>query len=319
MTPPTRQRLRLKGGTELSFLTAGEPSKPAVVLVHGFPNAARMFETVMTELSGEAYLIAPDLPGYGESEPLASPSLSGFGDAIAELLDRLDVGPRYLYVHDFGAAATLHMAMQAPDLVRGLIIQNANAHRTGFGPLWANSLEFWAHPTPENTAEVMSVLSLKGMRDQYVMGVPPEVAAQIPAAEWEEDWRVMNLPGRMDTQRVLLRDYGRYAERFDEIAEYLKSYQPPALMLWGRHDAFFDIAETLSWMQDLPRMEAHILDGGHLLLETHSEVATPLIGAFIRRTEQQLGSSKQQLGSSKQNVHSALGQSELHQHGHHPG
>jgi len=273
----------------MSFLTAGEPSNPPLLLVHGFPNAARMFETVMAELAREAYLIAPDLPGYGESEPLASPSLSGFGDAFLELLERLGVGARYLYVHDFGAAATLHIAMKAPELVRGLIIQNANAHRTGFGPLWENSLEFWANPTPENTAEVMSVLSLKGMRDQYVMGVPPDIAEQIPAAEWEEDWRVMNLPGRMDTQRVLLRDYGRYAERFGEIAEYLKQRQPPALMLWGRHDAFFDIAETLSWLQDLPRMEAHIFDGGHLLLETHSAVAAPLIGAFIRRTERLAG------------------------------
>ena len=289
MPPLTRQRLRLASGAELSFLTAGEPSKPAVLLVHGFPNAARMFEPVMTELSNELYLIAPDLPGYGESDVLAATSLSGFGDAIAELLERLGVGPRYLYVHDFGAAATLHIAMQAPEQVLGLIIQNANAHRTGFGPLWENSIAFWAHPTPENTAEVMSVLSLKGMRDQYVMGVPPEVAARIPASEWEEDWRVLNLPGRMDTQRALLRDYGRYAERFDEIADYLKQRQPPALLLWGRHDAFFDIAETLSWLQDLPRMEAHIFDGGHLLLETHAAEAAPLIGAFIRRTEQQAG------------------------------
>lgn len=289
MPPLIRQRLRLSSGTELSFLTAGEPSQPALLLVHGFPNAARMFEPVMAELSKEFYLIAPDLPGYGESDVLAVPSLAGFGDAIAELLERLGVGRRYLYVHDFGAAATLHIAMQAPEQVRGLIIQNANAHRSGFGPLWKNSLEFWARPTPENTAEVMSVLSLKGMRDQYVMGVPPDVAARIPAAEWEEDWRVLNLPGRMDTQRALLRDYGRYAERFGEIAEYLKRHQPPALLLWGRHDAFFDIAETVSWMQDLPRMEAHIFDGGHLLLETHSAEVAPLVGAFMRKAEQQSG------------------------------
>ena len=55
-------------------------------------------------------------------------------------------------------------------------------------------------------------------------------------------------------------------------------------MLWGRHDAFFDIAETLSWMKALPRMEAHIFDGGHLLLETHSPQAAALMADFIRRT-----------------------------------
>ena len=55
-----------------------------------------------------------------------------------------------------------------------------------------------------------------------------ELAEQISAESWEEDWRVMRLP---------------------------------SLMLWGRHDAFFDLEETLSWMQAQPRMEAHSAAG----------------------------------------------------------
>jgi surfactin synthase thioesterase subunit len=54
-------------------------------------------------------------------------------------------------------------------------------------------------------------------------------------------------------------------------------------MVWGRHDAFFDIAETVSWMRDLPRMESHVLDGGHFLLETHAPVAAEIIRRFIAR------------------------------------
>jgi pimeloyl-ACP methyl ester carboxylesterase len=281
----SRQRLRLSGGGDLSFIVAGEPSKPAVLLLHGFPNAARMFEEVMTALSDTAYLIAPDLPGSGESDPLPSASFPAFGQAISELLDHLAIGPRYVYLHDWGAPVGFHIAMQAPGKVLGLIIQNANAHHTGFSPLWDQSEAYWANPTPENEATVNAVLTLKGIRDQYVMGVPEEVAARIPATEWEEDWRVMNLPGRMDTQRALLFEYGHYVARFGELTAYLKKDQPPALLLWGRHDAFFDIAETVSWMQDLPRMEAHVLDAGHLLLETHSAQAAPLMREFIRRTE----------------------------------
>ncbi|MET3443203.1 pimeloyl-ACP methyl ester carboxylesterase [Variovorax paradoxus] len=89
----------------------------------------------------------------------------------------------------------------------------------------------------------------------------------------------------METQRALIADYKNHAARFDAIAKYLKEWQPPALMLWGRHDPYFDIAETLSWMQDLPRMEAHVLDGGHFLLETHAATAVPLMLDFIRRTQ----------------------------------
>jgi pimeloyl-ACP methyl ester carboxylesterase len=284
MPATTRQRLRLSGGTELSFITAGKPSWPAVLLLHGLPNAARMFLPVMERLSTAAYVIAPDLPGFGGSDVLPEPSFPAYGRAISELLDHLAVGPRYIYLHDFGAPVGFHIAMQAPEQVLGLIVQNANAHRTGFGPNWAATLAYWADPSPQNEKAATTHLTFEGTRNQYIEGVPPEVAARIPAERWEEDWRVMCLPGRMQTQRALLADYGRYIDRFDAIAEYLKRRQPPALMLWGRHDIYFDLAETVSWMQALPRMEVHIFDAGHLLLETHSAAAAPFMLDFVRQT-----------------------------------
>ena len=96
---------------------------------------------------------------------------------------------------------------------------------------------------------------------------------------------MMNLPGRMDTQGALIRDYGNYVGRFDAIADYLVQRQPPSLLIWGRHDPFFELAEVLSWMHPLPRMEAHVLDAGHKLLETHSAPALSLILDFVRRTQ----------------------------------
>ena len=284
MRAATRQRLRLSGGTELSFLTAGEASKPAVLLLHGFPSSARTFRDVVPELSQAAYVIAPDLPGFGESGVLPAVSFAAFGEAIAELLDRLAIGPLYVYLHDYGAPVGFHIAMQAPERVLGLIIQNANAHQTGLGPQWAATMAYWSQPNAKNEAAATAHLTLEGTRDQYLSGVPPDVAARIPAASWEEDWRVMRLPGRMDTQRALIADYAHYVARFDAIAGYLARWQPPSLMLWGRHDAFFDLAEILSWMQALPRMEAHVLDAGHLMLETHAAAAASLMLEFIRRT-----------------------------------
>jgi pimeloyl-ACP methyl ester carboxylesterase len=287
MSPATRQRLRLSGGGELSFITAGEPTRPALLLLHGSPSSARMFREVIPELSLTAYVLAPDLPGFGESDVLPSPSFPALGQAISELLDRLSIGPRYIYLHDYGAPVGFHIAMQAPERVLGLIIQNGNAHRTGLGPQWAQTLAYSSHPTPENEAAATAHLTFEGTRGTYTSGAPPDVAARIPPESWEEDWRVMNLPGRMDTQRALIRDYGKYVERFAAIADYLASRQPPALMVWGRHDPFFELAEVLSWMQTLPRMEAHVLDAGHKLLETHAAVAVSLMRAFIRRTQRE--------------------------------
>jgi pimeloyl-ACP methyl ester carboxylesterase len=284
MSPPPRQRLRLSSGTELSFITAGDASQPAVLLLHGFPSSARTFREVVPVLSQCACVIAPDLPGFGESAVLPVASFAAFGQAISELLERLAIGPRYIYLHDFGAPVGLHIAMQAPEQVLGLVVQNANAHRTGFGPPWVQTMAYWSQPNAENEAAATAHLSFEGTRDQYLAGVPPDVAARIPAENWEEAWRVMRLPGRMATQRALIADYGHYVARFGAVAEYLERWQPPALMLWGRHDAFFDLAETLSWMQALPRMEAHVFDAGHFLLETHAAPAVSLMREFIERT-----------------------------------
>lgn len=283
MLTSTRRQIRLSGGTDLSFITAGDPSNPAMLLLHGFPSAARCFRDVVPLLSEVAYVVAPDLPGFGESDVLPTTSFAALAGAISELLEELGVGARFVYLHDFGAPVGLDIAMQEPEAVSGLIIQNANAHRTGFGPGWAQTLAFHSRPTPENETAAFAHLTFEGTRDQYIAGVPPDVAARISEQNWEEDWRVMCLPGRMEAQRTLIRDYGRYIERFDEIAELLNRWQPPSLMLWGRHDAFFDLDEMVSWMRDLPRMEAHIFDAGHFLLETHATEAGSLMADFIRR------------------------------------
>jgi pimeloyl-ACP methyl ester carboxylesterase len=276
-------RIRLSGGTELAFITAGDASKPAVLLLHGTPNSSRMFREVVPALAQAAYVVAPDLPGHGESDVLPDVSFSAIAQAISELLDALEIGPRFIYLHDWGAPVGLQIAMQAPEQVLGLVVQNANAHRTGWGAGWAATRAFWSQPNSDNEAAVTAHLTLAGTRDTYISGVPAEVAGRIPAERWEEDWRVMNLPGHMETQRALIADYGRYAARFDAIAQYLESWQPPALMVWGRHDIYFDLAEVLSWMRALPRMEAHVLDAGHLLLETHAATAVSLMLGFIGR------------------------------------
>lgn len=285
-----RLTLQLSGGGELAYLTAGDPGRPAVLLLHGFPGSADYFRGVIPALSDVAFVIAPDLPGFGRSDVLPAPSFPAFARAVGELLQRLEVGPRYIYLHDFGAPVGFDIALAAPDLVLGLIVQNANAHESGLGPPWAPVIDYWTHPNAQNEAAATAHLTFEGVRNGYVGGMPPELAARIPAAEtWEEDWRVMQQPGRMETQRALVRDYGNHVARFGELARYLAERTPPALMIWARHDPFFDLAEVLSWMQALPRMEAHVLDAGHKLLETHAGVAARLMVEFIEASQPRVG------------------------------
>jgi pimeloyl-ACP methyl ester carboxylesterase len=283
MSAPARSFLKLTGGTRLSYVTAGNRERPAVLLIHGFPSSANTFRDILPPLAEVAHVIAPDLPGYGRSDVLEATTFDALAAAVSELIDHLQIRERFIYLHDYGAPVGLRIAMNDPQLVRGLIVQNANAHRTGFGPQWQDTIEFWSHPNAATEAKATAHLTFAGVRDQYIAGVPEEVARTISPAVWEEDWRVLSQPDRLATQRALVADYGNYVARFEAISNYLRRHQPPALMVWGRHDVFFDLAEIVSWMEDLPRMEAHILDGGHFLLETHAAIAGQLIRDFIER------------------------------------
>jgi pimeloyl-ACP methyl ester carboxylesterase len=275
------QKMRLERGIDLAFRAAGDPARTALVLLHGVPSSSRIFHQVIGPLSRFAYVVAPDLPGSGASDVLDEPSFSAFADCVEELLERLGVRQRFLYIHDFGSAVAFRLALRAPDLVSGLIVQNGNAFRSGLGPGWGPTMESWSAPNAENEAAVTAHLTLEGTRNTYVGGLPEELTARIDPEHWLDDWRVMNLPGRMKTQRALIADYAGHVARFDEIAAYLKERQPPTLVLWGRHDPFFELAEVSAWLDALPRLEAHVFDGGHFLLETHADQATRLMSEFL--------------------------------------
>jgi pimeloyl-ACP methyl ester carboxylesterase len=277
-------RFEIDGG-EMAVRLAGDSENPALLLIHGFPSSSVTFRNLIGAITPDCYVIAPDLPGFGGSEPVERPSFSRFADIISELLERIGAGSLHLYLHDYGAAVGLHLATRAPNRIRSLIVQNANAHESGMGTQWSATRAYWQDPTKEREAEATAHLTYEGTRDQYVRGVPGDIAERMDPGLWEEDWRIMSLPGRLDTQRALVLDYRKHVARFGEIADYLDRRQPPALMLWGRHDVFFDLEETLSWMKVLPRMEAHIFDGPHFVLETHSAECAALMSAFIKRVE----------------------------------
>ena len=286
----SRSSLKLTGGTNLSFVTVGDKRRPPVLLIHGQPSSANSFRGIWSLLGEVAYVVAPDLPGFGHSDVLEKTTFDNFAIALTELLDYLEVRERFIYLHDFGTPVGIRIAMDHPELVRGLILQSANAHHTGLGPQWDKVKEYWSNPNAENEAAAMAHLTLDGVRNTYIGGVPEDVARRISPSVWEEDWRIMLQPGRMAGQRALVADYGKYVVKFEEIANYLRTHQPNAVMVRGRHDPFFDLVETVSWMEDLPRMEAHILDAGHFLLETHAVTAGALMRDFIERTNKVHGS-----------------------------
>ena len=75
-------------GINIFYREAGDPSKKAVVLLHGFPTSSHMYREVLAELGDEFYLIAPDYPGYGDSDFPAQSEYTYTFDNTAETMDR---------------------------------------------------------------------------------------------------------------------------------------------------------------------------------------------------------------------------------------
>lgn len=272
-------------GLEVFFREAGRPGQPTVLLLHGFPSSSHTFREVMPPLAEVAYVIAPDLPGFGLS---SSPTVDEYdytfenlARTIESLLRELGVERFFVYLHDFGAPVGYYLATCAPDRVRGLIVQSGNAHEDGLGEQWDSARAYWADPTDDKRAELPDWLNFAGIRDQYLAGLPEYLRVLQPPESWHLDWERMTRPGNIDAQFALFDDYANHVARFDELARYHQAQQPPALVLWGRRDPYFDVDEVLAYHRALERMDAHIYDGGHLLLETHAAECAELMRAFV--------------------------------------
>jgi pimeloyl-ACP methyl ester carboxylesterase len=117
------------GGTAIAMRVAGDPASPTILLLHGFPSSSRTFRGVMERLAPRLHLVAPDLPGFGRSETIVSPSFAAFADVVEELLELLNIDSFYLYLHDYGAAVGLYLATSHPERIRGLIVQTRTPTR----------------------------------------------------------------------------------------------------------------------------------------------------------------------------------------------
>ncbi|MCW4353271.1 alpha/beta fold hydrolase [Hoyosella sp. YIM 151337] len=283
-TAKTRHRDHHVEGLRVHYREAGRPSSTAVVLLHGAPSSSYSFREVLPALGEHVYAVAPDIPGFGFSDvpPLGEYQYTydGLSRVIEAWLDDLGVTRYVLFVTDYSTPVGYYMATRHPERVLGLVVQNGNAHEAGLGAAWDSARRFWADPTAENKAALPEWLTFEGTRDTYLAGLPAEVAELHPAESWHLDWEHLSRPGSIDVYFQFFVNYRDHVARFGEIADYHAKHQPPCMVLWGRHDPAFDIAEVLAYHDVLTTFEAHIFDAGHFLMETHAAEVSALLVAF---------------------------------------
>jgi len=271
-------------GVGIFLREAGPQDAPTVVLLHGFPSSSRMFDQLIPLLATQYHVVAPDLPGFGQSDRPAPDkfdySFDKLSEVVSSLLARLGLDRWHLFMQDYGGPVGFRVMERNRASVRSMIVQNASAYLQGLGPKWKGIARYWADP--ERHPEIYeSFASLEGAKQRHVAGSPrPE---RYNPDTWIDEFATLSRPGVHEIQARLLRDYRTNVEAYPRWQRWLRENRPPALIVWGRYDPSFIEAGALAYQSDLPDAEIHLLDAGHFALDEKLDEVARLMIDFLDR------------------------------------
>lgn len=256
------------GGVGVFYREAGSADAPTVVLLHGYPSSSRQYASLIPLLATRFHVIAPDYPGFGQSDAPAPAEYQYTFDNLARttngLLESLKISRYVLYLQDYGGPVGFRIAEAHPERLRGLVIQNANAYKEGLGKNWTAIGEYWAHR--DDHPEVLDkFLSLDLTKQRHIVNSPnPE---RYDPSAWLDEYAFLSRPGEREIQANLLYDYRTNVQSYPEWQAWLREHKPPTLVMWGKYDPSFITPGALAYKKDLPAAEVDILDAGHFATE----------------------------------------------------
>ena len=269
-------------GVGVFYREAGPKDAPTIVLLHGFPSSSRMYETLMPLLATRYHLIAPDYPGFGQSDTLPPSQYNYTFDHLAEttnaLLEQLKISRYSLYLQDYGAPVGYRIMLAHPGRVQALVIQNGNAYEEGLGAKWKGIAQYWADPKahPEVPAVFSSLAAARLRHD----GGSPNPERYNPEA-WIEEYSFLSRPGEPEIQESLLYDYRTNVAFYPAWQSWLRQNKPATLVVWGRYDSSFISPGAEAYKRDLPDAEIHLLDAGHFALDEKVDEIAALMLDFL--------------------------------------
>lgn len=272
-------------GINIFYREAGNPLNPTLVLPHGFPTSSHMFRNLIRDLSDEFHLIAPDYPGFGNSDmPLVDEydySFDQFARILESLLDKLNVDTFSLYLMDYGAPVGFRLASKYPERIESLIVQNGNAYEEGLREFWDPIRVYWENPSQENGDALRPFFELDATIWQFTHGV--RNADAISPDNWIVTQAGLDRQGNQEIQLALFYDYRTNVPLYPQWQAYLRQYQPPTLIVWGQNDVIFPAEGAYPYLRDLEDAEFHLLDTGHFALEEDGDLIADYIRDFLSR------------------------------------
>lgn len=271
-------------GLDIFYREAGPKDAPVILLLHGFPSSSHMFRDLIPLLADKYHVIAPDYPGFGYS---SQPDRAQFPYTFDHLYDVVDKFTRAvgadkfaIYIQDYGSPVGLRFALNQPERVTALIVQNGNAYDVGLAPIWDPIKAYWAENTQQRRDALRDFVKERTTVFQYSEGVPAD--RRNPDA-WRNDQWILDRAGNEEIQLDLFGDYRNNVKLYPAFHESFRKHQFPTLVVWGKNDPIFTVQGAEAFQADLPNAEIHLLDAGHFALETNAAEIAGYIRAFLPR------------------------------------
>jgi len=270
-------------GVKIFYREAGSPTAPTLVLLHGFPSSSHMFRDLIPHLAGRFRLVAPDFPGFGQSDmpdrTKYQYSFMNIAATIAGFTEKFGLKKFAIYIFDYGSPVGLRMALKFPERISAIISQNGNAYEEGLSDGWNPIRAYWKEPSQANRDALRAFLKPESTTFQYMHGVA-DPSLSSPDGRSLDDFYLAR-PGADEVQLELFKDYASNVALYPQFQEYFRKFQPPFLAIWGRNDPFFLPAGAEAFKRDIPKARVQFLDTGHFALETHGREIAEAILSFL--------------------------------------
>jgi len=281
----TRYKKADVDGLNVFYREAGPADAPTLLLLHGFPTSSHMFRELIPALSDRFRLVAPDLPGFGQTDlpprDKFSYTFENIAAVIGRFVDVIGLGRFAIYVFDYGAPTGFRLAVAHPDRVTAIISQNGNAYEEGLSDGWKPIRAYWGNQSKANRDALRPFLSPETTMWQYTQGVSD--VSLISPDGYSLDNFYLSRPGAAEVQLDLLGNYGTNVALYPTFQEYFRKRQPGLLAIWGKNDPFFLPAGAEAFKRDIPNAEVRFVDSGHFAIATHCDEIAEAIRGFLTK------------------------------------
>ncbi|HLX36535.1 MAG TPA: alpha/beta fold hydrolase, partial [Candidatus Binataceae bacterium] len=224
-------------GLKIAYREAGRIDAPTLLLLHGFPTAGHMFRDLIPMLAERFHLVAPDLPGFGQtslpSREMFKYNFENLAAAIDRFTEVIGLKRFALYIFDYGAPVGLRIAIKHPERITAIVSQNGNAYEEGLSDGWNPIRAYWQEPSQKNRDALRGFLKPEMTIQQYTHGVSD--TTKVSPDGYSLDNFYLARSGADEAQLDLLGDYKTNVALYPTFQKYFREHKPPLLAVWGKN------------------------------------------------------------------------------------